>query len=59
MCLPLVSLLLNIGLLSQVGVELEHGALQSDNGLLAVSQAPLQFIDLSFVVLSLLVHLGR
>ena len=58
MCPPHVSLLLNIDLLGQASVELEYGAFQSDDSLLAASQAPLQVVDLGFVLRPLLIHLG-
>ncbi len=57
MGLPHVPLILNIVLLSQNCVQLEHRTLQLDNGLLAIPQARFKIIDFSLIARALLFHL--
>ena len=54
--LPGGKLHLDVFLLSEARAQFKHGALQLDDGLLALAQAHLEFVDLELVGGALLIH---
>ena len=54
---PKVSLLLNIDLFSQDGVQFQDCALKANDSLLALAKAHLKPVDLALVLATLIVHL--
>jgi len=48
--LPGVSLIFDISLLSQMGVQLQHGSLKPHDRLLTLAQAHLEAVDLQLVL---------
>ena len=56
MSFPKVSLLLNIDLLSQDGVQFQDCALKSNDSLLALAKAHLEPVDLVLVLATLMFH---
>ena len=54
MSFPGGQLFLHVVLLGQTRIQLEHGTLQADNSLLALSETQLELVDLEFVLASIL-----